>query len=79
MMSAYCFWTGFLIEKIAENDADLCIVFLDVIARYIRGNFSLSFPFSDFVSDSADRTCKEAFQAKDIKKSSISFTSSYSI
>lgn len=42
--------------------------FLDVIARYIRGNFSLSFPFSDFVSDSADRTCKEAFQTKDIKK-----------
>lgn len=68
MMSAYCFWTGFLIEKTAENDADLCIVFSDVIARCIRGNFSLSFPFSDFVSDSADRTCKEAFQAKDIKK-----------
>ncbi len=43
--------------------------FLDVIARYIRGNFSLSLPFSDFVSDSADRTYKEAFQAKDIKKS----------
>lgn len=42
--------------------------FWDVIARYIRGNFSLSFPFSDFASDSADRTCKEAFQAKDIKK-----------
>ena len=42
--------------------------FLYVIARCIRGNFSLSFPFSDFVSDSADRTCKEAFQAKDIKK-----------
>lgn len=46
--------------------------FLDVIARYIRGNFSLSLPFSNFVSDSADRTCKEAFQAKDIKKSQIS-------
>lgn len=46
--------------------------FLDVIARYIRGNFSLSLPFSDFVSDSADRTCKEAFQAKDIKQSQIS-------
>ena len=46
--------------------------FLDVIARCIRGNFSLSFPFSDFVSDSADRTCKEAFQAKDIKTSQIS-------
>ena len=43
-------------------------VFLDVIARYIRGNFSLSLPFSNFVSDSADRTCKEAFQAKEIKK-----------
>lgn len=46
--------------------------FLDVIARYIRGNFSLSLPFSNFVSDSADRTCKEAFQAKDIKKIQIS-------
>lgn len=53
--------------------------FLDVITRYIRGNFSLSLPFSDFVSDSADRTCKEAFQVKDIKKAKYLFTSSYSI